>query len=195
MLLILFLVAGIVTGLLLGGRIDELGRVRLTWARLALAGLLVQFVLFSSPVAERIGTLGPPVYVGSTVAVLVALARNIRRPGLALLAAGAALNLVVVAANGGYMPVAPDALAALGHSPDTAPGAAASATASAADAAELAYGNTIMVGEGTALRWLGDVVPIPGPGPFHGVVSVGDVLIGFGAAVFLVRSMRPDPRR
>jgi hypothetical protein len=188
MLLILFLVAGVVAGLSFGGRLEELGRARVAWAPLAIAGLLAQVVLFSSPVAERIGPLGPPLYVASTAAVLVALLRNVRHPGLPLLAAGAALNLTVIIANGGYMPVSPDALAALGtvvSGPGPVP----------LDAMGAVYGNTAVAGAGTLLPWLGDLLPIPAPGPLRNVISVGDVLIGLGAAIFIARSMRNGPNR
>lgn len=184
MLLILFVVAGTVAGLLLGGRLDELGRIRIAWAPLAAAGLLVQLILFSAPVAERIGSLGPPIYVASTVVVLAALLRNVRQPGLALLATGAALNLSVIVVNGGFMPVSPDALAALG-TVVTGPGPVP------LDAAGMIYGNTVVAGPETLLPWLGDVVPIAAPGPLRNVISVGDVLIGLGAAVFVARSMQP----
>jgi len=175
MVLILSIVLGLVIGLLAGGRLERLGQVRITWAPLAVAGLAVQFALFSPPVVDWIGDLGvtgPIVYVGSTALVLAALLRNLRQPGLALLALGAALNAVVILANGGYMPVSPDALAAIGR---LEPGGA--------------YGNTVLATLGTLLPWLGDIIPLPLPVPFRTVVSIGDLLIGAGAAVFLVRVM------
>ena len=104
---------GIAAGYLLGGRLDRLGDVRFQWAWLAIAGLLVQVVLFSRPVAEAVGDLGPPIYMASTAAVLVAVLRNWRIPGLALVALGAASNLAAIVANGGVMPASPDAVAAL----------------------------------------------------------------------------------
>ena len=105
---------GIVAGYLLGGRLDRLGDVRFRWGWLAIVGLAVQIVLFSGPVADVVGDLGPPIYVASTAAVLIAVIRNWRIPGLALVAVGAASNLAAIAANGGVMPASPDAVAALG---------------------------------------------------------------------------------
>ena len=87
----------------------NLEHVRFVWWQLALAGLLVQLLLFADPIQERVGAEGPFIYVLSTLAVLVALLRNLRLPGLAIIAVGAILNLVPVLANGGYMPSSPEA--------------------------------------------------------------------------------------
>ncbi len=175
MVLILSIVLGLVIGLLAGGRLERLGQVRITWAPLAITGLAIQLVLFSPPVVAWIGDLGaagPVVYVGSTALVLAALLRNLRQPGLALIALGAALNAVVILANGGYMPVSPDALAAIGRLEPSG-----------------TYANTVLATSGTLLPWFGDIIPLPLPVPLRTVVSLGDLLIGAGATVFLVRVM------
>ena len=107
MLLLYAIGAGLVIGRLLGGRVRELEHVHFAWWQLALAGLLVQLVLFADPVQERVGPEGPVIYVLSTLAVLLALFRNVRLPGLAIVAVGAVLNLVAIVSNGGYMPSSP----------------------------------------------------------------------------------------
>lgn len=179
MILLLFVLAGLALGFLAGGRLERLGQVHLTWAPLAIAGLLVQFVLFSDPVAAWLGQagwLGPALYLGSTALVLLALLRNLRQPGLAIIALGAVLNAVVILANGGAMPVSPDALEFLGRPvPDAA------------------FTNVVLATEATVLPWLGDVIPLPLPAPVGTAVSVGDLLIGIGAAVFLARTMTARP--
>lgn len=175
MVLILSIVLGLVIGLLAGGRLERLGQVHITWAPLAIAGLAIQLVLFSPPVVEWIGDLGaagPVVYVGSTALVLAALLRNLRQPGLALIALGAALNAVVILTNGGFMPVSPDALAAIGRLEPAG-----------------SFGNTVLATSSTVLPWFGDTIPLPLPVPLRTVVSIGDLLIGAGAAAFLVRVM------
>ncbi len=178
MVLLYFVLAALAVGLLTGGRLARLGSVHIEWAGLAIGGLLVQAILFSPPVAATVGRAGPLLYVGSTLAVLVALLRNARQPGLWLLAVGALLNLIVILANGGFMPVSPGALAALGSS------------------APQAYSNVATASTGTALAWLGDVFVVPPPIPFANAISPGDVLIGLGAAWFLVATLRrsdPEP--
>jgi len=111
--------------------------------------------------------------------VLVALLRNVTLPGFPVIAAGAALNLCVIVANGGYMPSSPSAWVALN-------GVAALPTAD--------YSNSTIDGAGSAIPFLGDIFALPRPLPFANVFSIGDVLIGLGGMLFLVHAMRTAPR-
>ncbi|MEA2621261.1 MAG: hypothetical protein QOH61_171 [Chloroflexota bacterium] len=175
MLLLYFLAAGLILGRLAGGRVAGIGSVEFRWVPLAVGGLLVQVALFAQPVAARIGDMGPPLYVASTVAVLCALLRNVRLPGLAVVAVGAVLNLIAIVSNGGFMPSSPEAWAALN-------GVGVVPTAD--------YSNSALIGPGTLFPFLGDVFYLPRPIPFANVFSIGDVLIGVGVAYLLVRAMQ-----
>ena len=161
---------GIVAGYLLGGRMDRLARVRFRWAPLALLGLAAQVALFSDPLAEAVSEAGPAIYVASTALVLVAVLRNLDIPGVAIVALGAASNLVAILANGGYMPADAGALAAIGG-------------------IEAGYSNSSTVAN-PALAPLTDIFAIPAWVPFANVFSVGDVLIGIGVAVTIAIGMR-----
>lgn len=174
MLLLYFLAAGLLLGRLTGGRVSAIGEIRFRWAWLALGGLMAQVLLFAGPVASRVGSAGPPLYVASTAVVLAALLRNVRLPGLVLLAVGALLNLVAIVSNGGFMPSSPEGWAALS-------GTAALPTAD--------YSNSVLINAATRFPYLGDVFFLPRPIPFANVFSIGDVLIGLGAARLLVRAM------
>jgi hypothetical protein len=162
---------GMLAGKLAGGELARLGAIRLRWAPLALIGLLIQVILFFGPVAERVGDLGVPIYVGSTTLVLVVVARNLAVPGLALVAAGAASNLVAIAANGGYMPASPAAMAILGETVNAG------------------YSNS-SVDASPALAPLTDIFALPPFVPFANVFSVGDVLIAAGILVVIITGMR-----
>ena len=175
MLLLYSVAAGLLLGRLAGGRLDGLTAVRFRLAPLALGGLLFQLVLFSPAVTERVGDLGPTLYVASTVAVLVALLANLRLPGLWILAIGAAMNLLAIVSNGGYMPSSPEAWMALNG---------------LAEVPTDAYTNSAIMTSATAFPALGDIFVFPRPLPLANVFSVGDVLIAVGAIVFLVRQMR-----
>jgi hypothetical protein len=169
---------GIALGLLAGGRIEGLVQLRFRWAALAVAGLLVQVVLFT-PLGDGIaGDLGPAVYLASTAAVFVAVLRNLRMPGMAIAAVGALSNLVAIAANGGSMPADPGALALAGFE---GPGE---------------HTNSVVLAE-PALRPLTDIFALPSWVPLANVFSIGDVLIGVGVAIAIVAAMRrrepPDP--
>ncbi len=110
---------GIVLGLLLGGRPAGLAALQFRWPWLIVAGLLVQVVLFTDAVAARVGDLGPAIYVASTAAVFAGVLRNVRVPGMALIALGALSNLTAIVANGGYMPAGAAAMATLGKTDPT----------------------------------------------------------------------------
>ncbi|MEX1171481.1 MAG: DUF5317 domain-containing protein [Chloroflexota bacterium] len=163
---------GIIAGYALGGRLERLGDLRFAWAWLAVAGLMVQVVLFAGPVAAVVGAAGPPIYMASTAAVLVAVLRNWSIPGMVLVVLGAASNLAAIVANGGVMPASPEAVAALGM--EDGPG----------------FSNSVIMTD-PALRPLTDIFALPPWLPLSNVFSIGDVLIGVGVALVIALGMRP----
>jgi hypothetical protein len=180
-LLLYAIVTGLIVGRLAGGRLRNLEHVHFAWWQLAVAGLAVQVVLFAPPVAERIGSEGPLVYVLSTLAVMAALLRNLSRPGLVIIAVGASLNLIAVLANGGAMPSDPEAWRSLN-------GVAALPVAH--------FSNSVLMGPDTLVPFLGDIFVWPRPLPLANVFSIGDAIIAVGAVLFLVEAMRaPGPGR
>jgi hypothetical protein len=165
---------GIIAGYLLGGRLDRLAEVRFRWAWLAIAGLVVQLLLFSPWLEDLDPTIGAVIYVASTAAVLVAVLRNWRIPGLALVAVGATANLAAIVANGGIMPTTEAAVATAGLG------------------AEDGLSNSAVVAD-PSLPWLTDIFALPAWIPFANVFSVGDVLIGVGVAAAIALGMRGRP--
>ncbi len=165
---------GILAGFLIGGRLDRLSELRLRWVPLMLLGLALQIGIFSEAVGRAVGDAGPTIYVASAVVVFIAVLRNIRVPGVAVIVIGAGGNLAAIVANGGWMPADPAALAAIG-------GLGAG------------YTNSIEVAE-PALRALTDLFVLPTWLPFANVFSIGDVLIGVGLAATIALAMRaPTP--
>ena len=162
---------GILLGLLARGRLEGLAALRLRWAWLAVAGLLVQVVLFSETGNELAGAYGPAIYVASTLAVFVAVVRNLRVTGMPLVALGSLSNLVAISANGGFMPADPAALQAAGLD---GPGS---------------HTNSIVL-ENPAFEPLTDIFAIPASLPLANVFSAGDVLLGIGIVVVIVAAMR-----
>ena len=161
---------GIVAGYLAGGRLDGLAALHVRWAPLILVGVVVQLAIFSEPGGDVVGSAGPALYVVSTAVVLLAVLRNVALPGMVVVAAGAASNLAAIAANGGWMPADPLALASIGG-------------------AGTGYTNSIVVAD-PALRPLTDLWAMPSWLPFANVFSVGDVLIGAGIAATIALAMR-----
>lgn len=163
--------AGILAGFLLGGRLQGLSTIHFRWAWVFLLGLAVQLVLFSDVVTERIGAAGVPIYVGSTLAVAVVIALNLRIRGMPLVLLGAVSNLVAIVANGGYMPASVEAMQSLGKP------------------VKGGYSNSSFVPD-PALPWLTDVFALPPWLPFSNVFSIGDVLIGLGVVLVIATAMR-----
>jgi hypothetical protein len=174
MFILYAVVAGIVIGYLLGGRLDRLASLTIRGWPIALAGLLVQIVLFTDLGSTIAGDAAPSIYLLSTAAVLVVVLLNLRVPGLALVAVGALSNLAAIVANGGRMPADPDALASLG------------------DEIGDGYSNSIILAD-PALRPLTDIFAMPAWMPFANIFSIGDVLIAIGVAVAIAAAMRGRP--
>lgn len=162
---------GIGAGLLAGGHFDGLARFRFRLGGLAVAGLLVQVVLFTPTGDALAGALGPALYVLSTLAVFIAVVRNIQVPGMAIVALGAIANLAAITANGGFMPASASALTAAGLD---GPGA---------------YTNSVVLAD-PALELLTDIFAIPAWLPMANVFSIGDVLIGIGIVIVIAAAMR-----
>jgi Family of unknown function (DUF5317) len=147
---------------LFGGRLGALAEVRLrrVWAIFAALGLAVMATgLPGLPDGVRSLLLVAAYPVGA-----VFLAANWRVPGIPLAALGAALNLLVIAANGGVMPASAAALQRAGL-PADAPG----------------FQNSAAVAD-PRLAFLGDVFALPASWPLSNVFSVGDMLIAVGLA-------------
>ena len=160
-----------------------LGAVRLRWLPLPLLALAVQQIAFG-----HFGAGGglPLLWQALSGALLLAfLLANLRYRTLSLVAAGAALNLLVVGLNGGHMPARPADVRAIGF-PQVA----------ARLEQEGHYQKTGRLDVSTRLPLLADVIrlPLPGPGPDR-LLSVGDVLVGAGVFLFVQEALMPLRRR
>ena len=176
MFILYAVVAGLLAGLLLGGRLESIGETRFRWGWLALVALAIQVVLFSPLAGDGLGEVGRWIYVGSTALVVVVVLANIRLAGLPIVLAGALSNLAAIIANGGSMPASPTALAAVGHTIDGG-----------------ATNSTLVTHP--ALEPLTDVFALPSWLPMANIFSVGDALIGVGVAVAIAAAMRRKPAR
>ncbi len=170
MFILYAVVAGLVIGLLTGGSASRLGDLHFRWAPLIALGMVGQLLLFSTPLGAVLGDAAPAAYVASNVVVLLAVVRNLAIPGLPLVLIGGAANLITIVANGGYMPVSPEAVAAMGRLPKEG------------------YSNSRLI-DGVVLGPLTDIFAMPTWIPLANVFSIGDALIGIGAAIAVVAAM------
>ena len=160
---LLILTLAVLAGILSGGSMRFLERLRVHWWGLAPIALVLQSVPLPVGSAQRSG-LAATSLVSSYVLLLAVVAVNRRVPGAALMAAGLTMNLAVVALDGG-MPVSRDAIRTAGTD----------GVIVIEDGAR-----HHLMSKGDMLQPLADVVPVPSP--FGVVLSIGDVLLYGGMA-------------
>ncbi|MGZ8527565.1 MAG: MFS transporter [Candidatus Limnocylindrales bacterium] len=174
---------GLIAGLLAGGRLTNLTEVRLRWMAVIFLAVVVRYGTEAAlsrdiPGAE---TLRIPLLVTAYAILLVGLWVNRRQPGLAIALVGTLSNAVVIAVNGGHMPLWEPSLAAAGLTPADLIGPLHVLLPPAIDASFLAH-----------LGPLADVIPIPVP-LVRNVASVGDVVISLGLGFFLFATVLRTP--
>lgn len=168
--------AAIVVALLRGGNLRNLGNVHVRWAWLALVALAIQVVLLR--LRPDWDTAARVFFPLTHLAILAVAWVNRDLGGMRLVAAAVALNLIVMTANGGFMPVAPAVLVEAGL----------------ADSAESVpmYGRVghskslVMPRDETTLWWLSDVVALR---RIRTIVSIGDILMVPGIFLFVEKAM------
>lgn len=171
MLWIAALVIGLVGGLLTGGRIDNLARLRFRWPWLVVAVLVVRAAILVTPVRHIDGV--QYVYLAALTALVAWTIWQIELVrGIWLIAVGSALNLVVIATNGARMPVASSLAGSLVHSGS--------------------LGQYTLMTSGTNLGWLADWIGLPGPVGrlVTEAYSPGDVIVALGIAAVVALAMR-----
>jgi len=173
--------AAIVLGILLvpatGGSFGVLRNARLRSAFLVPSALVLQALsssevflgLVPNSTMAAVGLWG-----GGALLLSVFCWRNKRLHGMRIVAAGIALNALVIACNSG-MPVGLDAVSELGSS----------AGALRAVESSALYN---LQSEATRLVILADVLPVPGPSPVRAIVSIGDLMLFGGVTVTIVES-------
>lgn len=154
-------VLGLVGGLASGGRVQRLRSFAIGWPLLLVGSAALRLL------APFVGDLAAAAYILAFAGIVAVALRNASITGMVLVAGGAALNLIVVVANGA-MPVGVDALEIAGALMPTDP----LHTPLTAD---------------VRLSVLADVIPAP---PLRAVYSVGDVLLAAGGAVVAFRATR-----
>jgi hypothetical protein len=154
---------------LAGGDVRRLAHVRLRGSGAAFAALAIQVLVITvAPGGDA--TLHAVVHVGTYAAAGWFLWINRGLPFFRLIAAGGALNLAAIVANGGIMPSTHSALATAGLLSETGD-----------------FLNSTAL-DHPHLLGLGDVFAIPASWPLANVFSIGDVLIAL-AGLFAVHHL------
>ena len=176
MILLLAVVAGLLAGLArawCGGRRWSSLSLRVIW--LALLAFVPQWLAFYLPDTRYLIANGwtAIALISSQLLLLVFAWFNRRQPGFWMLGLGLTLNLLVIALNGGLMPISPETVARL--SPHASPN-------SWQIGYRLGTGKDIVLTvETTRLWWLSDRFLLPDWFPYRVAFSVGDTFIAAGA--------------
>lgn len=179
MLLVAGAVLGLLGGMVAGGRLHQLLELRLRWPAVAVAALLVRAAGLHGPLSGS--DLAPPLFtISLVVLILWALWHRAVLRGVWLLALGMLMNLAVVVANGGRMPVSRALVRP--SSPLLRHGV---------------WGQYGLAGPHTRLALLGDWIAVPQPlgRIFPEIYSPGDIVTAVGLAVVLFLVIRPPDQQ
>lgn len=156
------MLAGLAMGLVVGGRVSNLARLRFRWPWVLFAAVLVREAVLLTPLNRVSGA--QYLYLLALATIVVWTVAHIGRlPGVWLITAGAALNLVVIAVNGGRMPVASEFAAALTRHGGT-------------------LGQYTVMSSSTHLNLVADWIYL---NPVPEAYSPGDVLVALGLAILV----------
>lgn len=164
------LVIAVIVARLRGGRVQRLAEVPWRHLELILAAFAIQLGLAGASHGGWIALapLAPWLHLGSYGLLFAGIWANRWLRGMGLVGLGALANFIVIAANGGRMPVSAEGLAALGGT---------RTAAFLAGTGDHIHG---LQTAATRLAFLGDVIHFPPQIPLPVLFSPGDVAIAAG---------------
>src|SRR5712692_3774817 len=174
MLWLLAIGFGVVLGLAAGGSLSNLARLKFRWPWFLVGAVVIREVVTFTPLSRVEGA--QYVYVVSLALIVIWTVWHLKRlPGVWLVTAGALCNLIVVAANGGRMPVSVDI---------------AKAQLGGVLFQRGTIGQYTLMGPDTHLGFLGDWLSV---WPLPQAYSPGDLLIAMGLALVILVAMHRAP--
>jgi hypothetical protein len=174
--------AALVIAVLIGGDIRRLSQIKIRHLELLLAAFAVKVsvAILGTTHSLVAVTVARPLNVVGALLLLAVVWFNRRIPGALLFGAGLTLNLVVIVAFGGRMPVL------LPH--DVDPNSPVLALLRGGlDPLHIALAHP------QGLWFIGDIFAIPGLGGHSSLVSIGDLLMAAGVAWLIIRCSQRGP--
>ena len=174
--------AALVIAVLIGGDVRRLSQLRIRHLELLFAAFAVKVAvaLLGTAHSQLAVNIARPLNVIGACLLLAVVWFNRRIPGAILFAAGLTLNLVVILAFGGRMPVLLPG--------DADPNSAALALLKGGlDPLHVALQHP------QGLWFIGDIFTIPGIGGHFSLVSIGDLLMAAGVAWLIIRCSQRSP--
>jgi len=194
MILMAAVMVALLVGLLRGGRLENLATLPLRWGAVVILAFLAQaYVVWWWPLPrapDGFGIAGA-ILTATAVVVLGVVWVNRHLRGIVVLGCGLILNLVAMAANGGLMPITPEALRTIGDE---------DAVVAVESGAKVGRSKDVVLPRAETRLWfLTDVLVIPRPLPLASAFSPGDAVIAAGAFLVLQDGLlgrhRPPPRQ
>ena len=183
MFLFFAVIAGaLAIAVLIGGDVRRLSQLRLRHLELLLAAFAakISVALLGTTHAAAAVNAGRPLNVIGAALLLAVVWFNRRIPGALVFGAGLMLNLIVILAFGGRMPVLLPG--------DIDPNSAVLAVLKGGlDPLHVALAHP------QGLWFLGDILAIPGIGGHASLVSIGDLLMAAGIAWLIIRCSQREP--
>jgi hypothetical protein len=174
--------AALAIAVLIGGDVRRLSQLRIRHIEVLLAAFAakVSVALLGTAHTQIAVTIARPLNVIGAVLLLAVVWFNRRIPGAILFGTGLTLNLIVILAFGGRMPVL------LPHDADPHSPVLALLTGGL-DPLHVALDHP------RGLWFIGDILTIPGIAGHSSLVSIGDLLMAAGVAWLIIRCSQRSP--
>jgi hypothetical protein len=166
-----------IVGFLRKGNLKGLSDLKLKGGLIFPLLLILQFAVFAlQNKFSPLGGISGYIFILVYTLGLWFLFLNRNHQGLMIIFIGVLLNFVVMAANGGRMPVSAEAAAVLDPHYIEA-------------LRQGLYGKHMILEQSTKLGFLGDIIPLSPPYPRSQVISIGDVIMNIGIFLFIQQLM------
>lgn len=159
-----------------GGRLSALASLPIQRAWLVYVSLGIQLLITTGPITVS-DSVGRVLHLLSYALSALFVVANRSLPGVWIVAFGGALNLAAIVANRGTMPAS----------------AWAWRTAGFGNVSDRFVNSDVVASP--RVSWLGDIFAVPKRFPLANVFSIGDVVIGVGAAYLITRWCRRGVHR
>jgi hypothetical protein len=163
----------LIVGFIRGGNLKGISDLKFKWGWVFPILLLVQFTVFYFQNKNTlVASLSEWIFILVYIIGMFFLWQNRHYKGVYLILLGVGLNFIVMAVNGGRMPVSLEAASILDPM--------------YADAIiNGLYGKHAVLTNSTNLGFLGDIIPLTDPYPRDQVISIGDVVMNIGIFFFI----------
>jgi Family of unknown function (DUF5317) len=171
------IILSFIVGFLRKGNLKAMAKLKLKWGWVFPLLLVIQFLIFAfQNDIEMLGQASGYIYIVVYILGMLFLFMNRHHKGFTLILIGVFLNFLVMAVNGGRMPVSLEAAAVLDPEYLKA-------------LKEGLYAKHAILTESTKLGFLGDIIPLTDPYPRTQIISIGDVIMNIGIFFFIQHLM------